>query len=303
MTLNERVPTAGDGRAADAVLSLLRWYEAAGVSMPAGNGVRDRFAETAAEATRRRGTTVSPALDTAASAGPASAPSASRRPSPSAEPPLAPTMPTILPLVPDDVLAADARARAATAQSLIELRAILAEFTGCGLKATAKTLVFGNGAEDAQLMLVGEAPGREEDLAGEPFVGRSGRLLNRMLEAIGLARDSVRVTNTVPWRPPGNRTPTPAETEICLPFTLRHIELVKPRVVICLGSPSTKALLRSDEGIMRLRGRWTTLDLPNGTQLPAMAMLHPAYLLRQPAQKRLAWRDLLALRQRLDAPD
>jgi DNA polymerase len=124
-----------------------------------------------------------------------------------------------------------------------------------------------------------------------------------MLEAIGLARDSVRVTNTVPWRPPGNRTPTPAETEICLPFTLRHIELVKPRVVICLGSPSTKALLRSDEGIMRLRGRWTTLDLPNGMQLPAMAMLHPAYLLRQPAQKRLAWRDLLALRQRLDAPD
>jgi len=289
-SLRERDPAA-------ALASLLRWYETAGVGRFVGDAARDRFAETAAEADRRR-PAGGAAARASAEAG-AVAPTPNRRPSATVEPPLAPPLPTVLPLVSDDAIAAEARERASRAGSLAELRAILAEFTGCGLRATAKSLVFGSGPDEAALMLVGEAPGREEDLAGEPFVGRSGRLLDRMLGAIALPRESVRVTNTVPWRPPGNRTPTPAETEICLPFTLRQIELVKPRVLVCLGSPATKALLRSDEGIMRLRGRWSELTLPNGTVVPVMAMLHPAYLLRQPGQKRLAWRDLLLVQARL----
>ncbi|MBB3996545.1 uracil-DNA glycosylase [Aureimonas pseudogalii] len=290
-------PPANDPAAA--LASLLRWYETAGVERFVGDTARDRFAETAAEADRRRPAGGAAAARASGEAGAAAAPSPGRRPSSSVEPPLAPPLPSVLPLVSDDVIAAEARERASRAASLTELRAILAEFTGCGLRATAKSLVFGSGPDEAALMLVGEAPGREEDLAGEPFVGRSGRLLDRMLGAIALPRESVRVTNTVPWRPPGNRTPTPAETEICLPFTLRQIELVKPRVLVCLGSPATKAILRSDEGIMRLRGRWSELTLPNGTVVPTMAMLHPAYLLRQPGQKRLAWRDLLLVQARL----
>ena len=149
-------------------------------------------------------------------------------------------------------------------------------------------------------MLIGEAPGREEDIAGEPFVGRSGQLLNRMLAAIGVERTDVRVTNIIAWRPPGNRAPTPAETEMCLPFVLRQIELVAPKVVVCLGSPSAKAILSSNDGIMKLRGRWNELSLPGlPAPIQATALLHPAYLLRQPAQKRLAWRDLLAVKDRL----
>ena len=194
----------------------------------------------------------------------------------------------------------DAREKARHAASLADLQAAYAAFEGCALKATAKSLVFGNGAENASLMLIGEAPGREEDIAGEPFVGRSGQLLNRMLAAIGLERTDVRVTNIIAWRPPGNRSPTPAETEMCLPFVLRQIELVAPKVVVCLGSPSAKAILSSNDGIMKLRGRWNELALPGlPAPIQATALLHPAYLLRQPAQKRLAWRDLLGVKDRL----
>ncbi len=264
--------------------ALLAWYEQAGISSFVGEAPRDRFAETQAEASRRRG----PVSEQ--KAVPVSAPAV--RPSVPARP---------APIAPDADAASVglAREQAASAASLSDLRAMLAGFTGCGLRQTAKNLVFGNGAEDAAVMFVGEAPGRDEDLAGEPFVGKSGQLLNRMLAAIGIERDAVRVTNTVPWRPPGNRTPTPAETEACLPFTLRHIELVRPRVVVCVGSSSARALLRTDEGITRIRGRWLSLSTPGGLDVPVMPMLHPAFLLRQPAQKRLAWRDMQSLRQRL----
>lgn len=293
MTPDDAPPSAHRA-AADALATLARWYAGAGVTSFTGETARDRFAETAGEAARRRGATAAPAVavaDVQASRAP------ERRAAPGPDPVRVPAPVVHRPS--DDMLAADARRQAAGAETLADLRALLERFDGCLLKATAKSLVFGNGPDRADLMMVGEAPGRDEDIAGEPFVGKSGQFLNRMLASIGVERDAVRITNTVFWRPPGNRTPTPAETETCLPFTLRQIELVRPRVLVCLGAPSTRALLRTEDGIMRLRGRWSELQLPNGSVVPVMPMLHPAYLLRQPAHKRLAWRDLLALRERL----
>src|SRR5213079_3347746 len=149
-----------------------------------------------------------------------------------------------------------AREAARTAASLVELREILSKFEGCALRATAKQLVFADGNPQARVMFVGEAPGRDEDLAGEPFVGRSGKLLDLMMAAIGLDRTRAYIANIIPWRPPGNRTPTPQETQICLPFVRRQIELVDPDVLVCLGNPSSQALLGTREGIMRSRGKW-----------------------------------------------
>jgi uracil-DNA glycosylase family 4 len=164
--------------------------------------------------------------------------------------------------------------------------------------ATAKNLCFADGNPEAAVMFVGEAPGAEEDRAGLPFVGRSGQLLDRMLMAIGLDRTKVYIANLVPWRPPGNRTPTPQEAAICRPFIDRQIELCDPDVIVCLGAPSAQALLGIKEGILRSRGKWFTYD--TGTRaVKALATLHPAYLLRQPLQKRLAWRDFRALKKAL----
>jgi len=148
-------------------------------------------------------------------------------------------------------------------------------------------------------MLVGEAPGRDEDLEGLPFVGRSGQLLDRMLAAIGLDRQSVYIANVIPWRPPGNRTPTPQETEICRPFIERQIELANPKVLVTLGGLSAKLLLNAAEGVLRLRGNWKTHVTATGTKIPAMPTLHPAYLLRNPAHKKLAWRDFLEVKVKL----
>ena len=158
-------------------------------------------------------------------------------------------------------------------------------------------MVFADGNPNARVMFVGEAPGRDEDIEGLPFVGRSGKLLDLMM-AIGLDRTNVYIANIVPWRPPGNRTPTPQESSICLPFILRQIELVDPDVLVCLGGPSAQTLLGIKEGITRMRGRWFTFD--TGTrEIRAMATFHPAYLLRQPLEKRLAWRDFLAIKKAL----
>jgi DNA polymerase len=159
--------------------------------------------------------------------------------------------------------------------------------------------VFGAGSPNADLMFVGEAPGRDEDIEGLPFVGRSGQLLNRMLAAIGRDRQSAYIANVIPWRPPGNRTPTPIETEICRPFIERQIELVAPKVLVTLGNPSSKALLNTQVGIMRLRGNWQEHRTAGGGVIPAMPTLHPAYLLRNPAAKKLAWRDFLEIKARL----
>jgi DNA polymerase len=192
----------------------------------------------------------------------------------------------------------DARTQARAAASLDELRRILDGFEGCELKRHARQLVFADGNPQARLMFVGEAPGRDEDQEGLPFVGRSGKLLDLMLKAIGLDRTAVYIANVIPWRPPGNRTPTPQETQICLPFIQRQIELVDPEVLVCLGNPSSQAVLGLTDGIMKTRGRWLTYHTGR-REVRAIATLHPAYLLRQPLQKRLAWRDFLAIRKAL----
>jgi DNA polymerase len=193
-----------------------------------------------------------------------------------------------------------AREAARTAPTLEALRALLENFDGCALKSTATRLVFSDGNPKARVMFVGEAPGREEDIEGLPFVGRSGKLLDRMIAAIGLDRTSAYIANVIPWRPPGNRTPTPQETQICLPFVQRQIELVNPDVLVTLGNPSTQTLLGTRDGIMKTRGRW--FDYDTGTRvIRAIATFHPAYLLRSPSYKRMSWQDLRAIAKALAA--
>lgn len=257
---------------------LLRFYAEAGVDEALGEETVDRFAE--AVASRQR---PAPAERTAPPPRPAQPP----------QPALA---------LPDEAQAAKARELARQAGTLDELREIVEAFDGCNLKSTAKRTVFSDGDPKAPLMLVGEAPGRDEDIEGKPFVGRSGRLLDRMLAAIGIDRtDGAYIANVIPWRPPGNRTPTPLETEICRPFIERQIELAGPKVLVTLGGPSAKVLLHSTEGVLRLRGKWKTHVTASGVEIPAMPTLHPAYLLRNPAHKKLAWRDFLEIAARLDA--
>jgi len=191
-----------------------------------------------------------------------------------------------------------AREAARSAKSLDELRMLLENFEGCTLRSTATQLAFADGNPDSRIMFVGEAPGYEEDIKGLPFVGRSGKLLDLMMAAIGLDRTQAYIANVVPWRPPGNRTPTPQETAICLPFIRRQIELTKADILVCLGQPATQTLLETTQGITRTRGRWFRFDT-GSRELRALATFHPAYLLRQPLQKRLAWRDFLAIKKAL----
>jgi uracil-DNA glycosylase len=215
-------------------------------------------------------------------------------------PPAAPPAARPAPTAPDDAVMS-ARALAKSAPDLATLEKLLAGFDGCALKSTASRLVFADGTPGAKIMIIGEAPGRDEDEIGKPFVGRAGQLLDKMLRAIGLDRTGVYIANIVPWRPPGNRTPTPQEIAICLPFIQRQIELSAPDLLLTMGAPATQNLLSQKEGILKLRGRW--FDYACGTRkIPALATLHPAYLLRQPGQKSLAWRDLRALEARLRAP-
>ncbi len=204
---------------------------------------------------------------------------------------------SLLPMVPPP--AAAAAALAAAAQDLAGLKAAIAEVDS-PLRDTATNLVFSDGVAESGLMMVGEAPGADEDRLGKPFVGVSGQLLDRMLASIGLNRaENFYLTNILPWRPPGNRTPTDGEITLFLPFLMRHIEMVRPRHLVLLGGVSAKALLRAKDGITRLRGRWHQVETPAGT-LPGLATLHPAYLLRTPSAKREAWSDLLLLRRTLN---
>ena len=203
---------------------------------------------------------------------------------------------SIPPAAPEAAVMA-AREAARSAASLEELRAMLDRFDGCALKATASRLVFADGNPEGRVMIVGEAPGRDEDIEGLPFVGRSGKLLDIMLGAIGLDRTKVYIANIVPWRPPGNRTPTPVETQICLPFVQRQIELADPDILVCAGGPSAQALLNL-QGILKNRGRWLAYNT-GSREIRAIATLHPAYLLRSPIAKRLAWRDMLAIKKAL----
>jgi uracil-DNA glycosylase family 4 len=265
--------------------ALLAFYVEAGVSDALGDEPVNRYALS----------------DTVPASVPREAPPQAReaRPEPRRElsPPAHAAAPSSIPL--EDAQAAEsAREIAARCTTLDELREALATFEGCPLRYTAKNLVFADGNPQARLMMIGEAPGRDEDLRGLPFVGRAGQLLDRMLASIGLDRSSVYIINTLPWRPPGNRTPTPAEHAVCMPFVERHVELVNPDIVVLLGGVSAKQMLHTDTGIMRLRGKWASIKVGD-REVPALPTLHPAYLLRQPAQKRLAWRDLLSLKARL----
>lgn len=263
--------------------ALLAWYAEMGVDVALEEAPVDRFAARTEPKEK--------------------APAATDMPSPErrgiSSPPRTVIMPAAQTLAPPDETERVARDAARAAANLDELREALDRFEGCGLRKTATQLVFADGNPNARVMLVGEAPGRDEDLQGLPFVGRSGQLLDRMLTAIGLDRTSVYIANVVPWRPPGNRTPTPQETAACRPFISRQIELANPDFLICLGAPAAAELMNNTQGILKFRGQWRDYDTGTRT-VRAMATLHPAYLLRQPLQKRLAWRDFLMLKQALD---
>lgn len=253
------------------MVSVLEWYRAAGVDLAVLDEPVDRFAQAAAPARR-------PAVPAREAAPPPPAPIAT---SLAADP-------------------AEARALAASAQTLEQLQSVLAAYDGCGLKQRATQLVFADGNPAADIMLIGEAPGAEEDRQGKPFVGKSGHLLDQMLAAIGLDRTKVYIANTVPWRPPGNRAPTPEEMALCMPFLTRQVELVAPKVIVTLGGPAMQSIFATTTGILKMRGKWDQVRVGQHTA-EAMATLHPAYLLRSPAAKHLAWRDMISLRQKLDS--
>lgn len=261
---------------------LLAWYEAMGVDEAIGEAPVDRFAASAAP-----------------SASESSAESSAERPKRVAE-----AAPGARGRPPKAARTSPAAASAALPPleeiaTLADLEKAVAAFDGCALKRTAKNTCFARGNDKAKVMLIGEAPGRDEDLQGKPFVGRAGRLLDKMLAAIGLDESAVYITNTIYWRPPGNRTPTAEEIGACAPFLARQIELLDPLVIVLLGGAAAKSVLDTTEGIMRLRGKWK-LYSAKGRDIPTLATLHPAYLLRTPDAKRLAWRDLLMLKARLE---
>ena len=273
--------------------AILAFWRDAGVDEAMEDAAVDRYAASAALAAR----SASPPAGSPSPARPsAPAPQPARMPGANAAPPSL--------AVPLESPAAveDARAVAAAAGSLDALRAGIEGFDGCALKRTAKNTVFADGNPDAPVMVIGEAPGADEDRLGKPFVGVSGQLLDRMLGLIGLDRATgFYITNILPWRPPGNRTPTSAEIALCLPFVERHIALVRPKMIVLSGGVAAKTILATSDGIMKTRGRWFDYR-PDGLEapVPTIAIFHPAYLLRSPAQKREAWRDLLSIREKLD---
>jgi len=266
----------------DELRALLAFYVEAGVDVAVGDTPLDRLSQPEAP---------TPEMPRASALAPTAAPSPA--PSPAPKPPKAAATPSL------SDAAKSARELAAGCADLDSLRATLQKFDACPLKRTATHTVIGDGNPTAPIMLVGEAPGAEEDRQGLPFVGPAGKLLDRMLATIGLDRTGVYITNVLPWRPPGNRTPTPDEIATCLPFCERQIELIAPKLLILVGGISAKALLHTGEGITRLRGRWYEFQSPGmAAPVPATAIFHPAYLLRQSAAKREAWRDLLEIEAR-----
>ena len=270
--------------APEVAAALLRWYVDHGIDETIGEEPIDRFA-------------LPPPVAAVATQAPAPA-----RPPTTPTPIRAPIAAAPRPPVPleSPQLVEDARALAEGCNTVAELEAAVRAFEGCALKRTAKNTVFADGTPEARVMVVGEAPGADEDRIGKPFVGVSGQLMDRMMAAIGLTREGgFYITNILFWRPPGNRTPTLAEQAMCLAFTRRHIELVRPKVLVLAGGVSAKAVLDTAEGIMRLRGKWAGYRLADGTEIPTMPTFHPAYLLRTPASKRQSWQDLLAIDKKL----
>jgi DNA polymerase len=277
-----------DNREQDAC-ALLAFYQEAGVDALLGETPVDRLAESPPQQAAAAGAAGAP--------WPAPRKSGTSRPVESLE---RRAGDALTPMPSPEAAVAAAREAAKAASTLEELREMLGRFEGCALRRTATRLVFADGNPQSRVMFVGEAPGREEDIQGLPFVGRSGQLLDRMMASIGLDRKLAYIANIVPWRPPGNRTPTPQESAICVPFILRQIELANPDLLVCLGGPAAQTLLNIREGIVKSRGRWFRYQ--TGTrEIRALATFHPAYLLRQPLQKRLAWRDFLAIKKALAA--
>lgn len=271
---------------AAAIAHVLRWHLESGVDECIGAVPRNRYEE---EGTARRGEQAPRSVATPPTA-------LSTRPVPKSPPPLAARP------IPPSAASGTAAMLAAAADTLDALKAALARYDGCALAKTATNLVFGDGSATARVVLIGEAPGAEEDRQGVPFVGVSGQLLDRMLASIGLDRAQVFISNTVFWRPPGNRAPTSQEVATCMPFVIRIIELIRPAMLVALGGPAANALLNRSESVSRLRGRWVTFESAGlDPPIPATALFHPAYLLRSPGQKRFAWRDLVAIKKRLSA--
>jgi len=263
--------------------SLLRWYVDQGIDEAIGEDAIDRFAAPAPQPTPLPVQQRAPAAPTPIRPAPA-APASPRGPVPIESP----------------QLVEDARALAQRCNSVEELEAAVRAFEGCALKRTAKNTVFADGVAGSPVMVVGEAPGADEDRLGKPFVGVSGQLMDRMFDAIGMSRErDLYITNILFWRPPGNRTPTLAEQAVCMAFTRRHIELARPKVLVLAGGTAAKSVLDTTEGIMRLRGKWTNLSLDDGSAVPTLPTFHPAYLLRTPASKRQSWLDLLSLDKKL----
>ena len=257
----------------DELLALLEYQRALGVDLGLSEAPVDRFAASMAARPRP----AAPVIE-----APTAAPAAAA-PAPVATGPADPN---------------ETRALAAAAPTLAALRATMDAYEGCILKKRATQLVFADGNPEAEIMLVGEGPGEQEDLIGKPFVGRAGQLLDRMLAAIGLDRTKVYIANMVPWRPPGNRDPSPEELALCTPFLIRQVELVAPRLLVTLGNVPTKALFETTQGITRMRGQWRDITI-GSHEVKALATLHPAYLLRTPSAKSLVWQDMLSLRQAL----
>ncbi len=261
----------------------LRWWLEAGVDFAVDETPHDRFGQLTAGGGRGVESGAALVRDPPS-------PAAAVKPAPSRAPG---------DHAPADAVEAAARDLAASSPDLETLRSRMDGFEGCALKKTATQLVFADGAAGSRIMFVGEAPGADEDRVGRPFVGRAGQLLDRMLGAIGLDRAQVYIANVVPWRPPGNRTPTLQETQTCLPFIKRQIELANPEILVCLGGSAAQTLVGVKGGITRARGSWFTYRCQSGRDIRAFAMLHPAYLLRQPGQKRLAWADMRTLAHEL----
>ena len=292
-----------------AALAALRWQLDAGVDETIGDEPLDRYAAapTVAPAQSIQTPRVqtprvqTPRVQTPpVQAPPVQAPPV-QAPPVQAPTPIPTPAPLTGPLASTAEVTASAHHLAAAAQDLTALRTALANFDACPLKATATNLVFGDGNPKSAVMIVGEAPGRDEDRQGRPFVGVSGQLLDTMLSHIGLDRDTVYISNILPWRPPGNRQPTPAEVAICLPFIQRHIELVSPGLLVFLGGTAAKTLLGRTDGITRLRGHWFEYQSAGlARPIPAIATYYPAFLLRQPIHKRMTWRDLLAVKAKFE---
>jgi len=301
MPTSEIFPDSGPdsgSNSGDALLDALRWQIDAGADEAIGERPVDRTAAPAEAAAMlaRPPAPKAPAPNAPrgnASGGMAEASAARMAPAAAARPPAN--------LTSTSEAQASAQRLAAAAKSITEIREALEAFEGCPLKATATNLCLYDGNPEARIMIVGEAPGAQEDRQGKPFVGPAGQLLDRMLAAIGLDRTKVYITNLLYWRPPGNRNPTPGEIASCLPFLERQMEILQPRLLLLVGGMSAKTLLNRSEGILKLRGRWADYHHPRLEHpIPALPTLHPAYLLRQPAQKREAWRDLLSFAEAME---